>query len=89
MTDDADVSSPSVFPADDASGLSDAELRTLLARAKADGDESLRRLLASYITLRSLAAEMVTFIETREGAQTIVRTPLFLRVRQLTRRTKQ
>jgi hypothetical protein len=34
-----------------------------------------------------VAAEMITFIETREGAVTILRTPLFLRLRQLTRRT--
>ncbi len=66
--------------------LSDAELRALLARARETGDDALRRLLASYLTLRRLAAEMVTLIETREGAATIVRTPLFSRLRELTRR---
>jgi hypothetical protein len=77
-----------LFPADEASGLSDAELRELLARAKETGDEPLRRLIASYITLRTLAAEMISFIETREGAITIVRTPLFGRIQQLTRRAR-
>ena len=76
------------FPADDASGLSDEELRALLAQAKAREDEPLRRLLASYITLRRLSAEMLTLIEAREGAVTVIRTPLFARLRHLTRRTK-
>ena len=75
------------FAPDDATGLSDAELRGLLAQARATGDEPLRRLLASYLTLRTLAAEMVTLIEAREGAATVVRTPLFSRLRHLTRRT--
>lgn len=75
------------FPPDDASGLSDAELRQLLARARASGDEPLRRLIASYITLRTLSAEMLTLVEAREGSVTVVRTPLFSRLRHLTRRT--
>ena len=73
--------------ADDGASLSDAELRALLERAKATGDEPLRRLLASYVTLRRLSAELIGVVETREGAQTIVRTPIFLRLRELTRRT--
>ena len=77
---------PDIFPADDASGLSDQELRALVVRAREAGDEPLRRLLASYITLRTLAAEMVTFIEPLEGSITVVRTPLFSRVKHLTRR---
>jgi len=75
------------FAPDDASGLSDAELRRLLAEARASGDESLRRLIASYITLRRLAGEMLTLIAAREGAVTVVRTPLFARLKHLTRRT--
>ena len=75
-----------VFPPDDASGLTDAELRALVERARTADDEALRRLVASYITLRTLAAEMVSFIETREGSITIVRTPLFSRMKHLTRR---
>lgn len=74
------------FSLDEATLLSDAELRALGIRARETGDEPLRRLVASYLQLRTLAAEMVTFIETREGAITIVRTPLFSRVKQLTRR---
>ena len=76
------------FPPDDAAGMTDEELRALLAQAKAAGDERLRRLLASYITLRRLSAEMLTLIEAREGAIVVVRTPLFARLRHLTRRTK-
>ena len=75
-----------LLPPDEATVLGDAELKALMARAKDGNDESLRRLLVSYITLRRLAADMVTFIETREGAQTIVRSTLFNRVRDLTRR---
>ena len=75
------------FAADDAAGLSDAELRRLLAQAREERDEPLRRLLASYITLRRLAADTVELIEQREGGMTITRTPLFARLRHLTRRT--
>ena len=81
MTDDHDV------PNEDADALTDAELRALLARAKETGDDALRRLLASHLMLRRLSAEMITLIESREGAQTVVRTPLFLRLRELTRRS--
>src|SRR5687767_5718200 len=76
------------FAPDDASGVSDAELRDLLAEARASGHEPLRRLLASHITLRRLSAEMTTLIEAREGAATVARTPLFSRVKHLTRRTR-
>ena len=86
MSDAADPSGEAFAP-DDAGALSDEELRRLLAQARATGDEPLRRLLASYITLRRLAAEMLTLIEAREGAVIIVRTPLFSRLKHLTRRT--
>ena len=88
MTDHADAP-PDDFPPDDASGLSDAEVRELAARARATGDEPLRRLVASYLTLRRVAAETVTFIEAREGAQTVVRTTVFRRLRQLARRSAE
>ena len=71
---------------EDEGALADDELRALRDRARDTGDESLRRLVASYLTLRRLAAEMVTLVETREGAATVVRTPLFMRLRDLTRR---
>lgn len=82
------MSDDPVTAADDAdlAGLSDAELRELGLRARAAGDEPLRRLVASYISLRTLAAEMVTFIETREGAITVIRTPIFQRLKDVTRR---
>ena len=88
MTDAADLS-PDNFPPDDAAGLSDAELRALLARAKESNDEPLRRLIASYLILRRLAADMVTLIETREGAITVVRTPLFSRIKGITKRSRE
>lgn len=77
-------------PADDAdlAGLSDTELRELARRAREAGDEPLRRLVASYISLRTIAAEMVTFIETREGAVTVIRTPVFQRLKDMTRRRR-
>lgn len=86
MTDDT-LPADEMFPADDSASLSDAELRQLLARARETDDEPLRRLLASYITLRTLSAEVLTLIEAREGSITVVRTPLFSRLRHLTRRT--
>ena len=87
MSDTPDLSAEDFAP-DDASGVSDAELRGLLAEARASGNEPLRRLLASYITLRRLSAEMLTLVEAREGAVTVVRTPLFSRLKHLTRRTR-
>ena len=75
------------FAPDDASGLSDAELRELAARARTAGDEPLRRLVASYITLRRLSADMLGLVAAREGAVTILRTPLFRRLEHLTRRS--
>jgi hypothetical protein len=86
MSDTPDLSAEDFAP-DDASGVSDAELRALLAEARASGNEPLRRLLASHITLRRLSAEMIALIEAREGAATVVRTPLFSRLKRLTRRT--
>lgn len=82
MSDDARITEDD----DDLAGLSDAELRQLGLRARAANDEPLRRLVASYISLRTLAAEMVTFIETREGAITVIRTPIFQRLKDVTRR---
>lgn len=85
MTDRPDLT-PDVFPPDDTVGVSDAELRRLLDQARSSGDVSLRQLLASYVTLRTLAGEMVALIAAREGGSTVERTPLYKRLRQLTRR---
>lgn len=79
---------PDDFPDDDGAGITDAELRTLREQARATDDAPLRRLLASYITLRTMTAEMVTFIEAREGAQTVTRSTLFSRLKELTRRAR-
>jgi hypothetical protein len=79
---------PDDFPDDDAAGITDAELRTLREQARTTEDAPLRRLLASYITLRTMTAEMVTFIEAREGAQTVTRSTLFSRLKELTRRAR-
>ena len=84
--DDEQQLSGEAFAPDDAASLSDAELRALLAQAKATNDERLRALLASYLTLRRLSAEMITLIEAREGAQTVTRSSLFSRLKHLTRR---
>ena len=86
MSDTPDLSAEDFAP-DDAAGVSHAELRALLAEARASGNEPLRSLLASYITLRRLSAEMITLIEAREGAASVARTPLFSRLKRLTRRT--
>jgi hypothetical protein len=66
--------------------LGDVELRELLARAKATNDEPLRRLVASYVTLRRLSADVIELIETQYGGQTVARAPLLVRVKQMTRR---
>jgi hypothetical protein len=85
MQDETELSGEAFAP-DDAAGVSDAELRALLAQAKATGDEPLRRMLASYLVLRKLSAEMIVLIEAREGAQTVTRSSLFSRLKHLTRR---
>ena len=91
MTDDTNdavrVDAGEAFPADDAAGLTDAELKALRDEARASGNEGLRRLIASYITLRTLTSDMLKLVEAREGAITVVSTPLFLRLRHLTRRS--
>ena len=85
MQDETELSGEAFAP-DDAAGMSDAELRALLAQAKATDDEPLRRMLASYLVLRKLSAEMIVLIEAREGAQTVTRSSLFSRLKHLTRR---
>ena len=84
--DDEQQLTGEAFAPDDAATLSDAEIRALLAQAKATNDERLRQLLASYLVLRRLSAEMITLIEAREGAQTVTRSSLFSRLKHLTRR---
>jgi len=76
------------LPPDDASGLSDAELRALLARAKAGGDEPLRRLVASYVTLRHLTAEALVTVETQYGAAAVARVPSLAHLKRLVQRER-
>ena len=85
MTDEQQLSGEAFAP-DDAAGLSDADLRALMAQAKLTNDEPLRHLIASYLVLRRLSAEMITLIEAREGAQTVTRSSLFSRLKHVTRR---
>ena len=73
---------------EDASGtgdapLRDAELRELLVRARAQDDRPLVQLVTSYVTLRSVMAEVIASIEARDGCATVARSPLLLRAREL------
>jgi hypothetical protein len=70
----------------DEPGLSDTELRELLARAKAANDEPLRRLISSYITLRKVTGDVVAAIETQFGGSTVANAPLLAHARRLVRR---
>jgi hypothetical protein len=63
--------------------VTDVELRALLARARANGDTSLHRLVTSYVTLRRVTADVIASIEARDGGAAVARTPLLLRARDL------
>lgn len=76
MTDEEAVSS-------DDGPLADAELRELLARARADDDPRLVQLITSYVTLRRVMADVIASIEAREGGAAVARAPLLLRAREL------
>ena len=76
------------LPPDDASGLSDDELRALLARAKAAGDEPLRRLVASYVTLRRLTADALVLVEAQYGAAAVARVPALSHLKRLVQRER-
>jgi len=67
----------------DDSPLRDAELRALLARARAQDDQELVRLIVSYVTLRRVMADVIASIEARDGGAAVARTPLLLRAREL------
>jgi hypothetical protein len=61
----------------------DAELRTLLARARASDDTLLRRVVLSYVTLRRVTADVIGLIEGREGGAAVAGTPLLRLARGL------
>ena len=61
----------------------DAELRELGARARMSDDVALRRLITSYVTLRRVLADVIGFIEAREGGSAVAGTPLLRRARRL------
>ena len=63
--------------------VTDDELHALLLRARADDDAPLRRLVTSYVTLRRVTADVIAFIEQREGGSTVAGTPLLRRAREL------
>lgn len=67
------------------SPMPDTELKSLLQHARQSGDEPLRRLVTDYITLRRVTADVIAFIESREGGAAVSGTPLLLRARALTR----
>lgn len=88
MTDDdpltpapGPIDAPVDAPVDDV--VTDAELRALGARARATDDAALRRLVLGYVTLRRTTADVLAFIEAREGGAAVGGTPLLLRARQL------
>ena len=62
---------------------SDAELRRLLAQAKAAGDEPLRRMLASYLALRRVTADVIAYLETRDGVSQVARIALLAQAKRL------
>ena len=71
-------------PIDDSTApLTQAELRALGARARAGNDALLRRLLTSYVTLRRVTADVIVFIEAREGGAAVAGAPLLRRARHL------
>jgi hypothetical protein len=71
-----------------ASLLTDAELRALAVRARADEDPQLQRLVTGYVTMRRVMADVLAFIEAREGGAAVAGTPLLLRARHLAAATR-
>ena len=63
--------------------LTDAELRELGMRTRGGDDPLVRRLLTSYLTLRRVTADVVAFIEAREGGAAVAGEPVLLRARRL------
>ena len=81
MTDAA--SAPSSAEPGAPGTITEAELRELGVRARSGDDPLVRRLLTSYLTLRRVTADVVAFIEAREGGAAVAGEPVLLRARQL------
>ena len=62
---------------------SEADLRALLAQARASDDARLRQLVTSYVTLRQVTRDVVAFIAAREGGAAVGGTPILRRARAL------
>jgi hypothetical protein len=80
---DIDTSGPAPVGGPPAGPLTDAELRALAVRARSADDELLRRLVTSYVTLRRVTADVIAFVEAREGGAAVAGTPLLRRARAL------
>jgi hypothetical protein len=63
--------------------VSDADLQALLLQARTGDDARLRQLVTSYVTLRRVTADVLAFIQAREGGAAVAGVPLLLRARQL------
>lgn len=70
-------------PDDAAAPLTDAQLRALLVRAREGDDAMLRQLVTDHVTLRRVTADILAFLEAREGGAAVARVPLLLRARRL------
>lgn len=66
--------------------LTDRELRETLARARAQDQPHVVRLVTSYVTLRRVTADLIAQIEEREGGAAVAKSPLLLRARELSAR---
>ena len=78
----SDVASLPV-PDDGTAPLTDAQLRALLVRAREGDDAVLRQLVTDHVTLRRVTADILAFLEAREGGAAVAGVPLLLRARRL------
>lgn len=77
------VPQPEATDAGAEASVTAAELHALLVRARAEDDAALRRLVTSYVTLRRVTADVIAFIEQREGGSAVAGTQLLRRAREL------
>jgi hypothetical protein len=77
------MSSPPDAPERPVRPVSDADLRALLAQARAADDARLRDLVHAYVALRGVTREALAFLEAREGGAAVAGVPVLLRARAL------